>query len=212
MKGHVERPSKVIAGFVLLAWLVATLSGCESIERSLKGNPQTAVGAGVGGAGGALIGGLAGGTQGALIGGLSGVLVGGVIGALLDRQERTREATVVNVAYAQDQGNLVRIEEVGINPQVIRPGETVNVNVRYAIITPQGTAPVPVREVRHIYYQGELVGNPVLEVERSDGTYWSTLPITLPTTAGAGRYDVVVGIDLNGKLDRWESRFTVQQL
>ena len=211
MRRHAEQPSRAIVGLVLLAWLVVTLSGCETIERSIKGNPRTAIGAGAGGAGGALIGGMAGSTQGAIIGGLSGVLVGGVVGALLDRQERTREATVVNVAYSHDQGNLVRIEEVGINPSTIRPGETVNINVQYAIISPQGTTPVLVREVRHLYYQGELVGNPVLQIERSDGTYWSTLPITLPPTAGVGRYDVVVAIQMNGTLDRWETRFTVQQ-
>jgi hypothetical protein len=211
MRRVVEQPSRGIVGLVLLVWIAVSLGGCETLERTIKGNPQTAAGAGVGGAGGALIGGLAGSTKGAIIGGLSGVLVGGVIGALLDRQERTREATVVNVAYSQDQGNLVRIEEVGINPQAIRPGETVNVNVQYAIITPQGAAPALIREIRQIYYQGELVGNPVLEIERSDGTYWSTLPITLPATAAPGRYDVVVGIEMNGTLDRWQTRFIVQQ-
>jgi hypothetical protein len=154
---------------------------------------------------------LAGATQGAIIGGLAGVLAGGVIGNLLDRQERLREATAMNVAYAQDQGNLVRIEEVGINPQAVRPGETVNVNIRYAIITPQGVAPARVREVRQIYHHGLLVGNPVVEIARPDGTYWSTLPITLPVTAESGRYDVVVGIEMDGTLDRWESRFTVTQ-
>lgn len=210
MRRVVEQRSSGIVGVVLLTWLLVGLSGCETLERTIKGNPETAIGAGVGGAGGALIGGLAGSTKGAIIGGLSGVLVGGVIGALLDRQERTREATVANVAYSDDQGNLVRIEGVDINPPMVRPGETVNVNVQYAVITPRGTAPVLVREIRQIYHQGELVGNPVLEIERPDGTYWSTLPVTLPATAASGRYDVVVGIEMDGILDRWQTRFTVE--
>lgn len=210
MRRVVEQRSSGIVGVVLLTWLLVGLSGCETLERTIKGNPETAIGAGVGGAGGALIGGLAGSTKGAIIGGLSGVLVGGVIGALLDRQERTREATVANVAYSDDQGNLVRIEGVDINPPMVRPGETVNVNVQYAVITPRGSAPVLVREIRQIYHQGELVGNPVLEIERPDGTYWSTLPVTLPATAASGRYDVVVGVEMDGTLDRWQTRFTVE--
>ena len=185
--------------------------GCETLERAIKDNPKTAAGGGVGGAGGALIGGLASGGTGAVIGGLAGVLTGGVIGNVLDRQERARAATAESMAYTADKGDIVRIEEVGLNPQAIRPGETLNINVQYAIITREGTVPVRVREIRQLYHQGDLVGNPVVAVERTDGTYWSTLPITLPASATPGRYEVVVGVEMNGALDRWESRFTVVQ-
>jgi Glycine zipper len=209
---HVTRqPIRTIAGLILLVGGVSLLNGCETLERAVKDNPSTAVGAGVGGGGGAIIGGLAGSTQGAVIGGLAGALAGGVIGNLLDRQERTRAATAETVAYTREKGNLVRIEEVSLNPQSLRPGETINVNVQYAIVTPGGTDPVRVREVRQIFHQGELVGNPVADLERLDGTYWSTLPIKLPASAAPGRYDVVVGVEMNGTLDRWESRFTVLQ-
>jgi outer membrane lipoprotein SlyB len=205
------KPLRGIASVLLFVGGMAFLNGCESIERAIKGNPKTAAGAGVGGAGGALIGGLASGGTGALIGGLTGVLAGGVIGHLLDRQERTRAATSEAIAYTEEKGNVVRIEEVSLNPQSIRPGETVNVNVQYAIVSRGGTEPIRVREIRHIYYQGELVGNPVVEVQRQDGTYWSTLPIKLPESAAPGRYDVVVGVEMSGTLDRWESRFMVVQ-
>jgi hypothetical protein len=209
---HVDgQPLRMIARLIVLVGGVALLTGCETLERAIKDNPKTAAGAGVGGAGGALIGGLASGGTAALVGGLAGVLTGGVIGNVLDRQERGRAATAETMAYTEDKGNIVRIEEVSLNPQAIRPGETVNVNVQYAIITKGGTEPVRVREIRHIYHQGELVGNPVVAVERSDGTYWSTLPITLPASATPGRYEVVVGVEMNGALDRWESRFTVLQ-
>jgi uncharacterized protein YcfJ len=202
---------KRMAGVGLLLGAMALLNGCETLERAIKDNPRTAVGAGAGGAGGAVIGGLAGATEGAVIGGLAGALAGGVIGNWLDRQERTRAATAETMAYNEQTGNVVRIEEVSLNPQSIRAGETVNVNVQYAIITPHGTVPVRIREIRQIYYQGELVGNPVVDVERLDGTYWSTLPIKLPASATPGRYEVVVGVEMNGTLDRWESRFTVRQ-
>ena len=211
MRHAPRQPSGMILRLILLIGGVGLLIGCETLERSIKDNPKTAAVAGVGGAGGALIGGLASGGTGAVIGGLAGVLTGGVIGHVLDRQERGRAATAETMAYTEEKGNIVRIEEVSLNPQAIRPGETLNVNVQYAIITRDGTAPVRVREIRHIYHQGELVGNPVLAVERTDGTYWSTLPITLPASATPGRYEAVVGVEMNGALDRWESRFTVLQ-
>jgi outer membrane lipoprotein SlyB len=211
MRDTDEMPLRGIAVVLLLVGGMVFLYGCESIERAIKNNPKTAVGAGAGGAGGAVIGGLASGGTGALVGGLSGVLAGGVIGHLLDRQERTRASTSEAMAYTDEKGNVVRIEEVSLNPQAIRPGETVNVNVQYAIVSRAGTEPVRVREIRHIYYQGELVGDPVVDVQRPDGTYWSTLPIKLPESATPGRYEVVVGVEMNGAFDRWESKFTVVQ-
>jgi hypothetical protein len=33
----------------------------------------------------------------------------------------------------------------------------------------------------------------------------------LPESATPGRYEVVVGVEMNGALDRWESRFLVLQ-
>jgi hypothetical protein len=211
MRCVAKHPSRTITGLISLVVGVALLNGCEMLERAIKDNPKTAGGAGVAGAGGAVIGGLAGGGTGAVIGGLAGVLAGGVVGNVLDRQERTRAATAETMAYSVEKGSLVRIEEVSLNPQAIRPGETINVNVQYAIITPSGKDPVRVREVRQIYYQGDLVGNPVVEIERLDGTYWSTLPIKLPASAAPGSYAVVVGVEMNGALDRWESRFNIIQ-
>lgn len=211
MRQAPRQPSGMLIGLIFLIGGVALMVGCETLERAIKDNPRTAVGGGVGGAGGALIGGLASGGTGAVIGGLAGVLTGGVIGQALDRQARSRAATAETVAYTADKGDIVRIEAVSLNPQALRPAETLNINVQYAIITKDGTAPVRVREIRQIYHQGELVGNPVLAVERTDGTYWSTLPITLPASATPGRYEVVVGVEMNGALDRWESRFTVLQ-
>jgi hypothetical protein len=206
MRPATRKPLRGIAKVVLLVGGMALLNGCETIERAVKDNPKTAVGAG-----GATVEGPAEAPQGAVIGGFTGVLTGGVIGNVLDRQERTRAATAETIAYSGEKGDIVRIEAVSLNPQSIRPGETVDLNVQYAILTSGGTEPVRVREIRHIYYQGDLVGNPVVQVERPNGTYWSTLPIKLPPSATPGRYEVVVGVEMNGALDRWESRFTVLQ-
>jgi outer membrane lipoprotein SlyB len=211
MRPATRKPLRGVARAVLLVGGLALLNGCETIERAFKDNSQTAVGSGAGGAGGATVGDPAGAPQGAVIGGLTGVLTGGVVGNVLDRQERTRAATAEIMAYSGEEGDIVRIEQVSLNPQSIRPGETVDLNVQYAVLSRGGTEPARVREIRHIYYQGDLVGNPVVQVERPNGTYWSTLPLKVPPSATPGRYEVVVGVEMNGTLDRWESRFTVLQ-
>jgi outer membrane lipoprotein SlyB len=201
----------MILVLILLVGGTTLLNGCETIERTIKGNPKPAAGAAAAGTGGTATGDLASGGSGAIVGGLMGGLSGGVIGSHIDRQERTRAATAESLAYSEEKGNVVRIEETGLDPQAIRPGETINIYVQYAVITRRGTEPNRVREIRQIYFQGNLVGNPVVEIERGDGTYWSTLPITLPATATPGRYAVVVGVEVYGTLDRWESGFTILQ-
>jgi hypothetical protein len=211
MRLAVRQPLRMIAGLILLVGGMPLLHSCETLERAIKSNPKTTAGAGAGGAASVPADSLASGGTESVIGGLAGVLAGGVIGNPRDRQERTRAATAETVAYSEEKGNLVRIEEVSLSPQALRPGETVNIDVQYAIITRSGTEPIRVREIRRIYFQGDLVGNPVVEVQRLDGTYWSTLPIKLPPTATPGRYDVVVGVEMSGTLDRWEARFTILQ-
>jgi hypothetical protein len=211
MRFAARQPLRMIAGLILLVGGMPLLYSCETLERAIKSNPQTATGHGAGGTAGAPVDSLADDGAGAAIGGLTGMLAGGAIGNLRDRQQRTRAATAETVAYSEEMGNVVRIEEVSLSPQAIRPGETVNINVQYAIITRSGTEPNRVREIRRIYHQGDLVGNPVVEVQRLDGTYWSTLPIKMPRTATPGRYDVVVGVEMNGTLDRWEAHFTIFQ-
>lgn len=209
MKQARKRPTYLLVSFLLLTWAVTLFGGCETVERAVKGNPRTAAGAGVGGAGGAIIGGVAGGTKGAIIGGLVGALAGGVVGSVLDRQEQGREETAQTVAYNPSQGRVVRIEDVQVDPSRIRAGETVNVTIRYAVMTPEGNIPMRVREIRQIRHQDQMVGSPTLEVERTDGTYRSTLPITLPASAGPGRYDVSVRVELDGTRDSEEASFTV---
>ena len=97
---------------------------------------DTAIGAGVGGAGGAVIGGLAGGTKGAVIGGLLGVLAGGVVGHYVEHQDKDRPAAAAATGYQASQGNLLRLENGQVQPSTARAGETVNLSSTYTILTP----------------------------------------------------------------------------
>jgi hypothetical protein len=201
----------MLAGLILLLGGIAFLDGCETLERTIKDHPKSAVPPEAGRSAESVGGSAASGGTVVSVGGLTGVLSGGVIGDLVDRQERMRAATAASIAYSEEKGHVVRIEEASLTPQALRPGEAIDISMQYAIVTQRGTEPVRVREIRHIYYRGELVGNPVMQIERANGTYWSMLPITLPQTAAPGRYEVVMGVEVFGTLDRWESSFTLLQ-
>lgn len=104
----------------------------ESASQTVQDQPQTAVGAGVGAAGGAAVGGLAGGTKGAVIGGLMGVFAGGAVGTtwsdgkppfrsrrLAPHQPRRRGRPLPVAAAPRVNPNgaaLVRVDEVQAEP------------------------------------------------------------------------------------------------
>src|SRR5262245_20174501 len=114
MRHAARRGLRMRSSLILIMAYIIFLSGCETLERAIKDNPETEAGAGAGGAGGALNGGKASAGSIAIIGGLTGVLTGGVIGNYVDRQEQTRVVTAEAMAYAEDKGNVVRIAEVAV--------------------------------------------------------------------------------------------------
>ena len=189
--------------------LIATVSlaGCTTIEE----NPKTAIGAGVGAVGGAVVGGLIGqGTTGVVIGGLLGTLAGGAIGQYLDRQDRTRAQAAQATAYDPAQGDVVRVDQVQTTPSPVRPGATVNLITTYTVLTPQADRSLSVRETREVRHNGLLVANPTTELARQGGTFTSAVPITLPTTATAGTYEVTVTVAVGDRLSRGTTTFAVQ--
>jgi surface antigen len=183
------------------------LTACETIQQ----NPKTAIGAGVGAAGGAVAGGLIGrGTTGVVIGGLLGGLAGGAIGQYLDRQDRTRAQAAQATAYDPAQGDIVRVERVEATPSPVKPGGTVNLTATYTVLTPQADRSLAVRETREVRHNGVLVANPTTEFTRQGGTFTSAVPITLPSTATVGTYEVTVTVAIGDRLSRGTTTFTVQ--
>lgn len=196
----------------------------ESAGQTIRDHPQTAAGAGVGAAGGAVVGGLAGGTKGAVIGGLLGALAGGVVGNYVERREATlpqtastppsTAGTTVGVPGPVLRTNtngaaVVRVDQVGVQPSLLRPGDTVNLNATYTVLSPSEQL-VAVRETREVRLNGELVANPTVEVARQTGTYSSALPITLPANAGTGRYEVTTTVVSGDRQSSSTTSFSVQ--
>lgn len=197
---------------VALVFLAAIASGCAETSRTVQRNPKTTIGAGAGAVGGAVIGGLVGGKRGAVVGGLLGALTGGVVGHYLDEQERGRAETNRQYGYSPAEGTRLRIEKVRANPAVLDPGETVNIHVTYAVLTPRPEAQVLVKETREILVNGTRVGETSIEITREGGTWRSTVPVTLPANAAPGSYRIVASVETRGGgKDIEETHFKVRR-
>jgi Glycine zipper len=226
-------------GIVGLAGIVAACSTTgqsssggigETASDTIRDHPQTAAGAGVGAAGGAVVGGLAGGTKGAVVGGLLGALAGGAIGNYIERREASLPQTsptspttttpstsgstvgvpsTTTSPTSTTSASLVRIDRVQTQPSQLRPGDTVNLDATYTILS-SSEQMVPVRETREVRLDGELVANPAVDVTRQTGTYSSALPITLPANARAGKYEVTTTVASGDRRSTSTTSFSVQ--
>jgi len=201
-----SRMRSTAAILVVILTVTVGVSGCETIRE----NPKTATGAGVGTAGGAVVGGVVGrSATGVVVGGLLGALAGGAIGYYLDHQDRTREQAASATDYSSSHGDLVRVERVDISPQRARPGGTVNLGATYTVLTPDAGRQVTVRETREVRHDGLLVANPTTQATRANGTFTSTLPITLPPSARPGLYEVTTTVSMGDRTSHGVSSFTV---
>jgi len=197
---------KTIAVLVVFMMLIGS---CASIPQEHRG---AATGAGVGAAAGATAGALLGSkgakTEMAIVGGLLGALAGGAIGHYAYDKKRSEEDTYAKYNYEPKSGTMVRIEEAGAVPATVRPGETVDLQMTYALLGAGGETTVT--ETREILYEGELFGKPQINVKRNDGTYSSKVPITLPGNAKRGKYSVVFSAQTANASDSRGTSFYVQ--
>ena len=203
---------KFICTAVTVVFLATLLHGCAENGQVVRDHPNTMIGIGAGVLGGAVVGGIIGGGRGAVIGGLLGGLAGGVIGSHIDHQEKSRAQTNSDYAYTSSQGTRLKVETVRANPGVLSPGETVNINLTYAVLTPSVDQQVMIRESREIMVDGTSVGRTSINIAREGGTWKSTVPITLPSDAPRGDYRVLASIEGPGGDRHYsETSFKVRQ-
>ncbi len=146
---------KIVSLAAIAALSVSILSGCAAQNEGLREHRGAAVGAGAGAVGGAVVGGLLGGRRGAVAGGLLGALAGGLVGNYHDQQEKNlAETRRSHAEYNPARGTRLKIERVRTNPSAAAPGETVEIQLTYAVLTPGEDVLVPVRESREILFNG----------------------------------------------------------
>jgi hypothetical protein len=203
-----QRVALLLCLFMIAGWTL----GCVAIEEQIKAHPQTAIGAGAGVAVGLLTGGLIfGNATGTLLGGLVGALAGGVIGNVVEARSGDHASTAQQHGYSSAQGTMVRIEAVEAHPAQVRAGEAVNLNLRYAVLTPNPQQTILVSERRQVFVNGSVVGDSTLEAQRQGGAWTSSQPLTLPGNAASGGYRVVMSVKAEGTEASQQTAFTVSR-
>jgi hypothetical protein len=189
----------IVSLAAIAALFVSTLSGCAAQNGGIREHQGAAVGAGTGAVGGAVVGGLLGGKRGAVAGGLLGALAGGLVGNYYDQREKSlAETRRAHTEYNAAKGTRLKIERVRTTPPAVAPGDTVEIHLTYAVLTPREDVMVPVRESREILFNGSKVGEASVDIEREGGTWRSVVPITLPGDARPGTYRVVASVESRG--------------
>jgi len=190
---------KIVSFGVIAALFMSILSGCAAQNGGMREHQGAAIGAGTGAVGGAVVGGLLGGRRGAVAGGLLGALAGGLVGNYHDQREKDLAETRRDYTeYDAAKGTRLKIERVRTNPAAAVPGDTVEIQLTYAVLTPREDVMVPVRERREILFNGIKVGEASVDIEREGGTWRSVVPITLPGNARPGNYRVVASVESRG--------------
>ena len=202
--------SRTLSISLCVSLLLFSLS-CARVQDYVSENPRTAAGTGIGAAGGALLGGLVFDSAGAAVaGGLLGALAGGAVGNALESKHEDYAATAKDYNFRSGQKPVVRIEDVDADPSRLTSRDTVHLVVRYALLPSDGNEKVKVTERWQITHNGKMVGDPVITMTRTGGTWSSAVPLRLPSNADDGVYRARVEVHAAGTVDQGSTTFTIQ--
>jgi len=203
---------RFLALFAAVALFTGFAAGCAT-EREAR---YTSTGAGIGAVTGGILGGVIGSmshrtAEGVVIGSILGGLTGASVGNNEYRQERSDEAAAQYYSYSprEEVRDLMRIESISDTPNVVRPGEQVDLAVTYTVLSP-GDRPRLVHEVREVRKEGQLIGRPEITTRRGPGTWTSSMPLMLPENAEPGTYVVTNIVETDSAGDSQESTFRVE--
>ena len=201
--------SKLMNGMLGMT-LACMLTGCETMQQHRGATTGAAVGAAAGAIAGSAIGSEGRRTESAIIGAIIGGVIGGAIGHYTYDQKRDREETVKQYSYEESQGNVLKIESLTATPPIVKAGGSVEIEMGYAILSPSDTKELVVTEIREIRQGEKLVGKPRIVVTRTDGTYESTVPVTLSANAVPGTYTVVATLQAGDHAASRQTTFDVR--
>ena len=200
---------------VLCAALLVFPYGCATMDNTQTG---ALIGAGAGAGLGSLIGGLAGhDAKSALIGGAIGLAVGALAGAAIghymDRQVKNANQTAKAYNYQPKEGTVVQLEDVRVEPQIIKPGEPSQLVMTYALLDPDSKKSIPVSESRQIASGPRTLREIGPKVaDRTPGTYYSQQEVTFPKDLPEGTYALKGVVEAGGKTNSKESLFQVTKI
>ena len=88
--------------------------------------------------------------------------------------------------------------------------DTVHLISRYALLPADRDEKVKVTERWEITHEGKVVGNPVVALTRTGGTWSSAVPLRLPSNADDGLYRAKVEVQAGGASDQGSTTFTIK--
>lgn len=195
-----------IAVGLLCVFVLALPISCAEMSATQTGG---LIGAGAGGLLGALIG-KDKPLLGAAIGVAVGALAGMAIGYYMDKKEKNATETAQDLNYQPSQGTVIKVEDVRMEPETVRGGDTSKLVVTYALADNDPNKTVQVKETRQIWsgdQQLKQIG-PVAK-NRNAGTYVTEQEVTFPKDLPEATYTLRGTVEAAGKASTKKSNFQV---
>jgi hypothetical protein len=199
---------RIAIGLLSVIFLALPIS-CTELSSTQKGG---LIGASAGGLLGALVG-----KDKPLVGAAIGVAVGAMagmaIGYYVDKKDKDAAQTAKELDYKPSQGTVVKVEDVRMEPETVKGGETSKLVVTYAIAGSDANKTMSVRETRQIWsgdQQLKQIG-PVTK-NRNAGTYVTEQEVTFPRDLPEATYFLRGTVEADGKASTRKSSFQVVRM
>jgi hypothetical protein len=140
---------------------------------------------------------------------LEGVLMGGYI----DQRQGDWAETAKTYDYHPEQGLVIKVETVRVDPEVIEPGKPSKLILNYSVLNPNAHENVAVKENRDIMTGDDLLKQigPRL-VERKSGTFSTEQEVTFPKDLPDGLYSLKGVVEAGDKTSSKESYFHISKI
>jgi hypothetical protein len=140
---------------------------------------------------------------------LGGVLMGGFI----EQQQKDWTETAKTYNYRPEEGLVVKVEYVRVEPEMIEPGKPSKLILGYSVLSPKSDQSITVEENRSILSGEELlkrIGPRI--VQRTAGTFATEQEVTFPKDLPEGLYALKGEVEADGKTSSGESLFRVARI
>ncbi len=195
----------IVAALVIVLFLGLSFS-CADMSGTQKG-------ALIGGSAGGILGAFIGKDKpllGAAIGAATGALAGAVIGHYVEQKQRSAQETARAYQYQPVQGTVVKVEDVRMEPDAIKPGQSSKLVIKYALMNSDPNEPIPVKETREIWAQDKpLKAIGPVNKSRSAGTYATEQEVTFPKNLPEATYTLKGSVEAKGVSSSKETAFQV---
>ena len=131
------------------------------------------------------------------------------VGEYSSEIKRTKDETSKKYRHKQSGGILMKIENASVFPRKVKAGEKADLRMTYALLGAAAGKDLTVVETREIRYKGRLFGKFNAYISRGDGTYASSVALTLPPGAQKGRYRVILTVHTQKAIASRETFFYV---